>query len=79
LLGQRLYSRTTGDIAGPILGYFLYGLYRFRSFDVGGLVLPGYGLPFYVNAVLGIAATIFLMLYVQESRSHDTQAQARLP
>lgn len=79
MLGQRLYSRTTGDIAGPILGYFFYGLYRFRSFDVGGLVLPGYGLPFYVNAVLGIAATIFLMLYVQEPRSHDTQAQARLP
>jgi len=78
LLGQRFYSRTAGDIAGPILGSFLYGLYRFRSFDVGGLVLRGYGLSFYVNAVFGIAATIFLMLYVQEPRSHETQAQARL-
>lgn len=76
--GLFMTAWTAGDIAGPILGSFLYDLYRFRSFDVGGIVLPGYGLPFYVNAVLGIAATIFLMLYVQEPRSHETQAQARL-
>jgi len=68
--GLFMTAWTAGDIAGPILGSFLYDLYRFRSFDAGGLVLPGYGLPFYVNAVLGIAATIFLLLYVQEPVSH---------
>jgi len=56
-----------GDIAGPLFSAYLYDLYRFESFQVGGLSLPGYGMPFYVNSVIGIITTVILLLFVEET------------
>ncbi len=56
----------TGDIIGPLIGTYLYDIYRFKNFELGRLILPGYGIPFYVNAILGIASTILLLALVKE-------------
>jgi DHA1 family multidrug resistance protein-like MFS transporter len=55
-----------GDIVGPLIGTYLYDIYRFKNFELGGLVLPGYGIPFFINSILGIAATIVLLVLVKE-------------
>jgi MFS family permease len=57
---------TAGDIIGPIISTYLYDVYRFTNFELGGLVFPGYGIPFFVNSVLGIATTILLLALVKE-------------
>ncbi len=56
----------TGDIIGPIIGTYLYDIYRSKNIELGGFILPGYGIPFYVNAILGIASTILLLALVKE-------------
>jgi len=57
-----------GDIVGPLLSAYLYDLYRFETFHIGGLAVPGYGMPFYVNGIIGIATTSVLLLFVKETR-----------
>ena len=64
--GMFITAFTAGDIIGPIISTYLYDAYRFQSFEVGGLALPGYGLPFFVNSILGIATTILLLVLVKE-------------
>ena len=76
--GMFMTAWTAGDIVGPIMGSFLYDLYRFSSFEVGGFTLPGYGIPFFVNAVLGLAATFFLMAFVGEPKIHEAHPPAPL-
>jgi len=56
-----------GDIVGPVMSTFLYDLYRFTTWDIGGFVMPGYGMPFYVNSVLGILTTAVLLAFVKET------------
>jgi MFS family permease len=57
-----------GDIAGPLLSAYLYDIYRTQTFYVGSMAIPGLGMPFYVNSVIGIATTIVLLLFVEETR-----------
>ena len=64
---------TAGDIVAPIVSTYLYDIYRFTSFGVWGLVLPGYGLPFFINSILGITATIMLLALVKEPPRHNAQ------
>jgi len=64
--GLFMTAFTAGDIVGPIIGTYLYDVYRFKNFEVGGLVLPGYGIPFFVNSILGLAATTMLLALVKE-------------
>jgi len=60
-----------GDIVGPLLSAYLYDLYRFETFHIGSLAVPGYGMPFYVNGVIGIATTSILLLFVEETRKRE--------
>ncbi|UCD45124.1 MAG: MFS transporter [Candidatus Bathyarchaeota archaeon] len=60
---------TAGMVAGPIFGTSIYSLYRFSTFNLGGLVLPGYGIPFFINSILGFLATIMLLIWVKETKT----------
>jgi hypothetical protein len=42
---------------------------------LGTYDLPGYGLPFYINAVLGIAAVVMLLLLVKEPTRSETPVE----
>ena len=67
---------TTGDIIGPIISTYLYEIYHLTSFNIGGLLLPGYGIPFFLNSILGIAATTMLLALVKEPPRHEVQREA---
>jgi len=56
----------SGSIIGPILGTYLYSIYRFKILNIGGFPIPGLGIPFYVNSVIGIITIIMLVLFVKE-------------
>ena len=58
---------TAGDIAGPVIGTFLYDLFRFQTWNFAGLALPGYGMPYYVNSLIGIATIVALVALVKET------------
>jgi MFS family permease len=57
---------TARDIIDSIIGTYLYDIYRFRNFGMFGLMLPGYGIPYFVNSFLGIATIITLLTFVKE-------------
>lgn len=65
--GMFMTAFTAGDIVGPVISTYLYDLYRQRVIMVEGFAFPGYGIPFFVQSILGIATTIMLMLIVKES------------
>ncbi len=45
---------------------WIYSTYRFTRFNFLGLVLPGYGIPFFINAAIGILTTTFVLLFIKE-------------
>jgi len=57
---------TAGSVIGPIIGTWVYDTYRAVTFDVVGLQVPGYGIPFFVNAALGLLTTTMIMLFIKE-------------
>lgn len=57
---------TSGSIIGPIIGTYLYSLYRFKILNIGGFPIPGLGIPFFVNSVIGIITVLMLVLFVEE-------------
>lgn len=54
-----------GDIAGPIMATYLYDVYRFETIQIGGFKVPGYGVPFYVNTVIGLITITILLAFVK--------------
>lgn len=56
-----------GDIVGPIISTVLYDIYRTASWNIGGITVPGYGIPFFVNSILGIVTTSVLIAFVKET------------
>jgi hypothetical protein len=44
-------------------------------FDVFGLQVPGYGIPFFINAILGILSTTMIMLLIKEPKEADKAPQ----
>ncbi len=57
-----------GDIVGPVIATYLYDLYRFETLNIGGLALPGYGMPFFVNSSIGLLSLAILLAFVKEPK-----------
>lgn len=57
-----------GDIIGPIMATYLYDAYRFETFRIGGLNFPGYGVPFYLNSLVGLVVIAILLIFVKPHR-----------
>lgn len=66
---------TAGSVIGPIIGTWIYDTYRFSVFNVLGLQVPGYGIPFFINGILGILSTTMIMLLVEEPKGEDVAPQ----
>jgi DHA1 family multidrug resistance protein-like MFS transporter len=64
--GLFMTAFTAGDIIGPLISTYLYDMFRTEVFAIGGLMFPGYGIPFFVQAILGVASTLLLQLLVVE-------------
>ncbi len=66
---------TAGNVLAPIAATWIYDTYRFTTFNVAGLQVPGYGIPFFINAILGILTTTMVMLYIDEPTEETKAAQ----
>jgi DHA1 family multidrug resistance protein-like MFS transporter len=63
-------SFTAGSVLGPIISTWIYSTYRSQVFHLMGLSFPGYGIPFFINAILGLLSTTMIMLFVEEPRKY---------
>jgi len=66
---------TAGSVVGPILGTWIYDTYRTTTYGVLGLNIPGYGIPFFINSILGILSTTMIMLLIAEPSEKDKAPQ----
>ena len=66
---------TAGSVIGPILGTWIYDTYRFNTFNMVGLAIPGYGIPFIINSVLGLLTTTMIMLLIKEPSAEERAPQ----
>ena len=66
---------TAGSVVGPILGTWIYDTYRATTFTMLGLAVPGYGIPFFINAILGLLSTTMIMLLIEEPKEEDKAPQ----
>lgn len=66
---------TAGSVLGPIIATWIYDTYRFTVFNIGGLNIPGYGIPFFINSILGILSTTMIMLLIEEPKEEDKAPQ----
>jgi DHA1 family multidrug resistance protein-like MFS transporter len=57
---------TSGNIVGPIIGTWVYSLFRFETINIIGFVFPGYGVTFLIYSIIGILSTMILVLFVDK-------------
>jgi len=57
-----------GDIIGPILATYLYDVYRLKTIQIGNFNVPGYGVPFYVNSIMGLITITILLIFVKPKK-----------
>ena len=56
-----------GDITFPVIGTYLYATYLNSQFHIGGLVFPGYSLPYILSSTLGLIGLVSVLLLVNPS------------
>ncbi len=69
LFGRLQAFFNLGMIVGPILGTWIYVLYRNEVFRVTwpiNITVRGLGLPFFISGILGLTALAFLLIFVKE-------------
>ncbi len=69
LFGRLQAFFNLGMIIGPILGTWLYVLYRYQVFKLTwptNMVVRGAGVPFFLSAILGLTALTLLLVFVEE-------------
>jgi DHA1 family multidrug resistance protein-like MFS transporter len=66
---------TAGNVLAPIAATWIYDTYRFTVFNVAGIEVPGYGIPFFINAILGILSTTMVMLFIAEPTAETKAPQ----
>ncbi|HEX9914995.1 MAG TPA: MFS transporter [Candidatus Bathyarchaeia archaeon] len=68
---------TAGDVLAPIVGAWLYSIYRLEVFHIAGFSVPGIGVTFFINALIGLAGTTTLMILIKEPKPDERAS--RLP
>jgi len=64
----------SGMIIGPVIGTYLYGTYQNVSISLFGISIPGYGMPFVVFGILGVAAALMVQLLIREPEERSADA-----
>lgn len=65
LFGLYRASHDAGDMIGPVVATYLYDVYRYQTFQIGGFTVPGYGIPFFFNTTIGLIAITVLLIFVK--------------
>lgn len=69
LFGRFAACFNVGMIAGALLGPWLFDTFKYDLFVLewlGGLIVKGIGLPFFVSSIMGLVALTFLLIFVKE-------------
>jgi len=74
LFGRFTAFFDTGMVVGSLLGPWLFGVFQSEEFTIkwlGGLIVRGIGLPFYVSGIIGLVALSLLLIFVNEPTRKD--------
>jgi len=79
----KLFGRFTaffdvGMIAGVLIGPWLFWTFQFQEFRIewlGGLIVKGVGLPFFVSGIIGLIALVLLLVFVEEPPRREKEDQ----
>ena len=55
---------SAGDIAFPVIGTWLYAALLDTRYNIGGLVLPGYAVPYILSSIIGTLGLLSVLLLV---------------
>jgi hypothetical protein len=53
-----------GDITFPVIGTYLYATYLSIRFDIAGLSIPGYAIPYVLSSSLGLIGLLSVLVFV---------------
>jgi DHA1 family multidrug resistance protein-like MFS transporter len=65
IFGMFTTAFTAGGIVGPIVGTWLYDIYRFETVNILGFPFPGYGISFLIYSIIGITSVILILAFVR--------------
>lgn len=74
LFGRFSAFFNAGMVAGALLGPWLFYEFQNEKFRIewlGGLIVKGIGLPFFVSGILGLAALVLLLVFVREPQRKE--------
>jgi DHA1 family multidrug resistance protein-like MFS transporter len=55
-----------GDITFPVIGTYLYATYFSSRFNIAGLSIPGYTIPYFLSSSLGLIGLLSVLVFVNE-------------
>ena len=58
-----------GDITFPVIGTYLYARYFESVFNVAGIRLPGYALPYIISSTLGLLGLLSVLVFVEDGKN----------
>jgi MFS family permease len=59
-----------GDITFPVMGTYLYATYFSSRFNIAGLSIPGYAVPYLISSSLGLIGLLSILVFVR-ARLHS--------
>ena len=68
LFGRMGACFSLGAVLGPILSTWVYDIYRYKTFEIGSLVIKGAGLPFFISSFIGLFSLFILLAFVEEPK-----------
>lgn len=68
LFGRMGACFSLGAVLGPVLSTWVYAVYRYKTFEIGGLVIKGAGLPFIISSFIGLFSLFLLLAFVEEPK-----------
>jgi MFS family permease len=54
-----------GDVTFPVIGTYLYATYMAETFNLVGLSLPGYSIPYLLSSSLGLVGLLATLVFVK--------------
>jgi MFS family permease len=68
LFGRMGACFSLGAVLGPVLSTWIFAVYRYKTFEIGGLVIKGAGLPFIISSFIGLFSLFLLLAFVEEPK-----------
>jgi MFS family permease len=57
-----------GDITFPVIGTYLYATYLYSRFNLGGLIIPGYAIPYILSSTIGLIGLLSVLILLSSKK-----------